>query len=140
VAWHCQLEVRTNVTSLCDPLTDKLNQVIEQLFNYLEIAVRVPATRILDPEIAVRVAELLRAFGDASRVRIVFALLNGEVNVGALAEAVGLSDSAVSHHLRGLRQLRLVRARKDGQQVFYSVDDDHIVEIFRQVVNHAQHP
>ncbi len=132
--------MRTNVTSLCDPLTDKLNQVIEQLFNYLEIAVRVPATRILDPEIAVRVAELLRAFGDASRVRIVFALLNGEVNVGALAEAVGLSDSAVSHHLRGLRQLRLVRARKDGQQVFYSVDDDHIVEIFRQVVNHAQHP
>lgn len=132
--------MRTNVTSLCDPLTGKLNQVIEQLFNYLEIAVRVPATRILDPEIAVRVAELLRAFGDASRVRIVFALLNVEVNVGALAEAVGLSDSAVSHHLRGLRQLRLVRARKDGQQVFYSVDDDHIVEIFRQVVNHAQHP
>ena len=94
----------------------------------------------LDPEIALRVAELFRAFGDTSRVRIVFALLNGEVHVGALAAAVGLSESAVSHHLRGLRQLRLVRARKNGQQVFYSVDDDHIVEIFRQVVNHAQHP
>ncbi len=97
-------------------------------------------TQVLDPEIALRVAELFRAFGDTSRVRIVFALLNGEVHVGALAAAVGLSESAVSHHLRGLRQLRLVRARKHGQQVFYSVDDDHIVEIFRQVVNHAQHP
>jgi Bacterial regulatory protein, arsR family len=103
-----------NVTSLFDPLTDKLNQVIEQLFNYLEIIVRVPATRILDPEIAVGVAEHFRAFGDASRVTIVFALPNRAVNVGALAAAVGLSASAVSHHLRGLRQLSLVRAGKDG--------------------------
>ncbi len=95
---------------------------------------------LLDPAIALRVAELFRAFGDATRVRIVYALLRGEVNVGALAQGVGLSESAVSHHLRGLRQLHLVRARKDGQQVFYSVDDDHIAQIFQQVVNHAQHP
>ncbi len=95
---------------------------------------------VLEPDIALRVAELFRAFSDASRVRIVYALLRGEVNVGGLAQLVGLSESAVSHHLRGLRQLRLVQARKDGQQVFYSVNDDHIAQIFRQVVNHAQHP
>lgn len=93
----------------------------------------------LGSEIALRVAELFGAFSDPSRVRIVFALLHGEVNVGALAQVVGMSESAVSHHLRGLRQLRLVRARKDGQQVFYTVDDDHIVAVFQQVVNHVQH-
>ncbi|HQZ52590.1 MAG TPA: metalloregulator ArsR/SmtB family transcription factor, partial [Thermoflexales bacterium] len=60
-------------------------------------------------------AELFQAMSDPSRVRILFSLLQGEVNVGAIAAQIGVSESAVSHHLRGLRQLRIVSARKDGR-------------------------
>lgn len=91
-----------------------------------------------DPQ-AVQVAEFFSAFSDASRVKLVAALIGGELNVGAIAEVVGISESAVSHHLRSLRQLRLVRARKEGRQVFYSLDDEHIVEIFQAGVLHVAH-
>jgi DNA-binding transcriptional ArsR family regulator len=72
-------------------------------------------------------------------VRIIAALAEGESNVGTLAELVGISESAVSHQLRGLRQMRLVRARKDGRQVFYSLDDDHVTELFYRGLEHIQH-
>ena len=92
---------------------------------------------IIDDEIATRVAELFRALGDSSRVKILIALLKNEMNVGPLAERVGISESAVSHHLRNLRQLRLVRARKQGRQVFYCLDDDHINELIRSGLDHV---
>jgi ArsR family transcriptional regulator len=66
------------------------------------------------------------------------ALIGGETNVGTLAGAAGLSESAVSHHMRNLRQLRMVRARKDGRQVFYSLDDQHIIDLFLRGVAHIQ--
>ena len=92
--------------------------------------------RILDEHSAAHVAELFRAFSDTSRVRIMYSLLDGEKNVGALADLVGISESAVSHHMRGLRQMRLVTARRDGKEVYYRVDDPHIVTLFRQGVEH----
>ncbi|MCC7362476.1 MAG: helix-turn-helix transcriptional regulator [Anaerolineales bacterium] len=98
-----------------------------------------PGPRALDDATAALVAELFRAFSDPSRVRLIAALAEGELNVGALAEIAGLSESAVSHHLRGLRQMRLVRARKDGRQVFYALDDDHVAALFRQGLDHIQH-
>jgi len=93
---------------------------------------------ILDEHTAAHVAELFRAFSDTSRVRIVSALVGRELNVGALAEAVGISESAVSHHLRGLRQMGLVVARRDGKEVYYRIEDEHIVALFGQGVNHVQ--
>jgi ArsR family transcriptional regulator len=93
----------------------------------------------VDEHTAAQVAELFRALGDASRVRIIAALLGGERSVGALATVVGISESAVSHHLRGLRQMRLVRARRDGRQVFYTLDDDHVVELFQRGLDHVEH-
>lgn len=92
---------------------------------------------ILDEHSAAHVAELFRAFSDTSRVRIMFALLSGEKNVGALADLVGISESAVSHHMRGLRQMRLVVARKDGKEVYYRVEDLHIIKLFKQGVAHV---
>jgi len=92
---------------------------------------------ILDEHSAAHVAELFRAFSDTSRVRIVSVLVKGELNVSTLAQAVGISESAVSHHMRGLRQLRLVSARKEGKEVFYRVDDPHIVRLFLQGVEHV---
>jgi ArsR family transcriptional regulator, lead/cadmium/zinc/bismuth-responsive transcriptional repressor len=88
---------------------------------------------------AERVAELFATLADPSRVRMIAALTAGEMHVGALAAAVGISESAVSHHLRLLRQMRLVRTHKDGRYVFYMLDDDHVADLFRCGVEHVQH-
>lgn len=95
-------------------------------------------TPVLDEHSAAHVAELFRAFSDTSRVRIMSALLSGEKNVSALAKLVGISESAVSHHMRGLRQMRLVVARKDGKEVYYRVEDAHIITLFKQGVEHIK--
>ena len=94
---------------------------------------------VLQEEIASQVAEFFGAFSDTSRVRIVSVLYEGTLNVGEIAERVGISESAVSHHLRTLRQLRLVKTRKVGRQVYYALDDEHILEIFRAGVQHITH-
>src|SRR5512135_594500 len=92
----------------------------------------------LDDHAASDVAELFRALSDTSRIKLMATLIGGETNVGALAEAAGISESAVSHHMRSLRQLRMVRARKDGRQVFYSLEDKHILDLFLRGVAHIQ--
>jgi len=94
---------------------------------------------VLDTETAAHLAEMFRALSDPSRIRIISALADSELNVGALAEAVGLSESAVSHQLRGLRQMRLVRGRKEGRQVFYALDDEHITDLFHRGLDHILH-
>ena len=102
--------------------------------------------RLLPPEMtmlkereASQLAELFGALSDPSRVRIIAQLTHGEKNVSALAQAVGLTDSAVSHQLRGLRQMKLVRARKAGRQVFYSLDDEHIADLYTRGLDHVRH-
>ena len=93
----------------------------------------------LSEELAAQVAELFSALSDTSRVRIIATLAEGEMNVGALAESIGISESAVSHHMRHLRQMRLVRTRKAGRYVFYALDDDHINDLFRCGMEHVLH-
>jgi len=93
---------------------------------------------ILDEHTAAHVAELFRTFSDTSRVRILSALVDKEANTMGLAEMVGVTESAVSHHMRGLRQMRIVQARRDGKEVYYSVGDPHIIALFQQGVNHVQ--
>lgn len=93
----------------------------------------------MDESTAAQVAELFSALSDTSRVRIIAALSAGELNVGEIAEAVGLTHSAVSHHLRHLRQMRLVTARKDGRYVFYHLDDEHVGDLFRCGLEHVRH-
>jgi DNA-binding transcriptional ArsR family regulator len=93
---------------------------------------------ILDELTAAHVAELFRAFSDTSRVRILSAIVEHELNISALAALVGVTESAVSHHMRGLRQMHLVKSRRDGKEVFYSVDDPHIIALFKQGVRHVQ--
>ena len=93
---------------------------------------------ILGEHLAAHVAELFRAFSDTSRVRILSVLVVAEMNITALAEVVGISESAVSHHMRGLRQMRIVQSRRDGKEVYYRVEDEHIIALFQQGVNHVQ--
>lgn len=97
------------------------------------------SSKVIDEHIAAHVAELFRAFSDTSRVRILSALTDRELNVGALAKAVEISESAVSHHLRGLRQMRLVQTRREGKEVYYRLEDEHIIALFQQGVRHIQH-
>lgn len=84
-------------------------------------------------------AEMFSALSDPSRLRIIAVLISGEMNVGAIAEQVGLSESATSHHLRSLRQMRLVQARKEGRQVFYSLIDDHVRALYQVGLEHFIH-
>lgn len=92
----------------------------------------------LDEHTAAHVAELFRAFSDTSRVRILSAIVEKEMNISALAALVGVTESAVSHHMRGLRQMRIVQARRDGKEVYYSIVDPHIVALFQQGIRHVQ--
>ena len=93
---------------------------------------------ILDEHTAAHVAELFRSFSDTSRVRILYAIIGQEMNTSKLAELIGLTESAVSHHLRSLRQQRLVDSRRVGKEVFYQVNDEHIISLFQQGVKHIQ--
>ena len=83
-------------------------------------------------------AETFRTLGDPTRVRMLDALSLSELCVCDLATLIGLSESAVSHQLRLLRNLRLVKARREGRMVFYSLDDRHIITLFRQALRHVQ--
>lgn len=93
----------------------------------------------LDEGQAAQMAELFSSLGDSNRVRIIAALTAGEMNVSALAAIIGISESAISHHMRQLRQLRLVRTRKAGRYVFYALDDQHVADLFRCGLEHVQH-
>jgi ArsR family transcriptional regulator, lead/cadmium/zinc/bismuth-responsive transcriptional repressor len=93
--------------------------------------------QILDEHSAAHVAELFRSFSDTSRVMILSALLDGEKNVKSLAGLVGVSESAISHHMRGLRQMRLVATRREGKEVYYRLEDPHIVALFKQGIEHV---
>jgi DNA-binding transcriptional ArsR family regulator len=88
---------------------------------------------------AIQLAELFSALSDASRVRLISLLMEGEMSVSTLAEELKMTESAVSHQLRGLRQMHLVRERKDGRQVFYTLDDDHVSKLFSMGLDHVEH-
>src|SRR5580765_8653490 len=96
------------------------------------------ASEPLDASSVTALAETFRILGDATRVRILDALSRTELCVGDLATLIGLSESAVSHQLRVLRGSRLVRPRRAGQMIFYSLDDQHLVRLFAQGLEHVQ--
>ncbi|MDR1143474.1 MAG: metalloregulator ArsR/SmtB family transcription factor [Spirochaetaceae bacterium] len=82
-------------------------------------------------------AELFKVFGDSTRIRIIGALLHGELCVCDIAALLGMTKSAISHQLRILRQAKLVKYRREGKVVFYSLDDSHVEAIFRQGLEHV---
>jgi DNA-binding transcriptional ArsR family regulator len=86
-----------------------------------------------------RAAETFGALADPSRAQIVAALIGRELSVGDVAASVGLTQSATSHHLRLLRDRRLVRHHRHGNQVYYSVDDVHVAAMFAEAFRHMRH-
>ena len=87
---------------------------------------------------AFALAETFRALGDLTRVRMLDALARSELCVQDLAARLHLTESAVSHQLRLLRNMRLVRTRREGRLVFYALDDQHIVGLFEQGLEHVE--
>lgn len=83
-------------------------------------------------------AELFKIFGDTTRIKILCALLKSEMCVCDIAATLGMNQSAVSHQLRILKQSKLVKYRKDGKVVYYSLADDHVIKIFEQGFNHIE--
>jgi DNA-binding transcriptional ArsR family regulator len=82
--------------------------------------------------------EIFRVLGDPTRVRILDALSRAELCVGDLAAQLSLTESAVSHQLRLLRNTRIVRSRRDGRMMFYALDDRHVLSLFRQGLRHVE--
>ncbi len=98
------------------------------------------ARRALPPERQVqRLADVFKAMGDPTRLRIILALRVGELCVCDLAAVLNMSQSAISHQLRILRGLHLVRNRREGKEVYYSLDDDHVISMLAQAADHVRH-
>lgn len=104
-----------------------------------EVRVQGAQQHLVDGMTAARLAETFKALSDPTRVRLISALSHSEMCVHELAAAVGVSQSAASHQLRTLREMRLVRFRKEGRHVYYTLDDDHIHDLFHQGLEHIEH-
>lgn len=90
-----------------------------------------------EEEVLADLADLFRVFGDSTRVKIIFALFSNEMCVCDIAELLGMTQSAISHQLRVLKNARLVKFRKEGKTVFYSLDDEHISRILEYGLEHV---
>lgn len=101
------------------------NNVIE------EVKLKIP-----EDETLYDLAEFFKVFGDSTRIKIICALFESEMCVCDLAALLGVSQSAISHQLRTLKSARLVRYRREGKVVYYSLDDDHIKHIFDEGLSH----
>ena len=93
--------------------------------------------RIPEKEILEHIAELFKAFGDPTRVQILSLLAQQERCVGDIAEAVALSQSAISHQLRILKQMHLIKFRREGKNILYSLADDHVRTILQMGLEHV---
>ncbi len=85
------------------------------------------------------IARTFAALGDPTRCRIVYALVQDEISVNELAAFVGASVSAVSHHLARLHDQRVVKKRREGKHVYYSIDDAHVGRLFIEALHHLDH-
>lgn len=93
----------------------------------------------LPPDLLEDVVTTFKALSDPTRAQLIYLLTEHEYSVNELSNCVGVSASAVSHHLAKLRGIRLVRTRRDGNQIFYSVDDSHVAALFQEALSHLDH-
>jgi ArsR family transcriptional regulator len=123
----CMANNRENSINVCECNIiheDKLNSVKEEM---------------LDSQTFDYMGELFKSFGDSTRLKILYALANEELCVCDIATLLNMTQSAISHQLRVLRNVRLVKNRKEGKTVYYSLDDDHVFSILKQGIEHVEH-
>ena len=109
-----------------------------EVFHLDPVKVASLKTKLLSEGSVGALAETFKVLGDTTRVRMLDALSRSELCVCDLARLLGLSESAVSHQLRLLRGMRLVRPRREGRMMFYRLDDHHIVRLFAQGLDHVE--
>jgi len=93
----------------------------------------------LSDETVDQVAQIFKVLADPTRIKILYLLSREESGVNRLADMLGLSQSAVSHQLRVLKSMRLVKNRRSGQSILYSCDDEHVISLLCQAIDHAGH-
>jgi len=96
-------------------------------------------SKMLSEESYTRVSEFFKIVGDATRCKIVSALLVNEMCVGDIANVLSMSKSSISHQLSKMKESGVVKSRKNGKEVYYSLDDEHVAEIFMLTVEHIEH-
>jgi len=109
----------------------------DELYVHADVLAQVKL-ELPDEEDLYDLAELFKVFGDTTRIRILYALFESELCVCDIAELLGMSQSAISHQLRVLKQARLVRARREGKTVYYFLADDHVRTIIGQGMEHIE--
>lgn len=102
-------------------------QIVDRLKNQLP-----------DEETTNNLAEMFKVFGDNTRIRILWTLFDRELCVYDIADKLNMSQSAISHQLKTLKQARLIKSRRDGKNAFYSIDDDHVKKIIEQMLIHVE--
>ena len=102
-------------------------QIVDRLKNHLP-----------DEETTNSLAEMFKVFGDNTRIRSLWTLFDKELCVYDIADTLGMSQSAISHQLKTLKQARLIKSRRDGKNAFYSIDDDHVKKIIEQMLIHVE--
>ena len=112
---------------------ENIEQISINLEKVNKIKNKIPADDLL-----FEIAENFKVFGDSTRMKIIAALLEGELNVSEIVAITNSTPSAISHQLRVLKQAKLVKGRKDGKAVYYSLDDDHVREIYQIGKQHIE--
>ncbi len=120
-------------------MTSTQSTVVSDLDELDETYLKQLQTQLIDANTSMAMAEIFKALGDPTRLRIISLLRDHELCVHTLAALLGISESAMSHQLRTLRQLRVVRFRKEGRHMFYTLEDHHIRDLFRQGLLHSTH-
>ena len=103
-----------------------------------EDVVKAVSEQIPEEELLYDLAELFKVFGDSTRIKILYALSERELCVCDISELLGVSQTAISHQLRVLKGAKLVKYRREGKNVFYSLDDDHVRSIINQGMEHVE--
>ena len=93
---------------------------------------------MVNDEVLYDLAELFKVFGDSTRIRILYAMFDRELCVSDIADRLQLSQSSVSHQLRILKSSKLVKCRREGKSIFYSLDDDHVRKIISMGLEHVE--
>lgn len=109
-----------------------------ELKSFYESAMRAVQSRVPDDETVTALALFYKVFGDATRLKILSALLHAELRVYDICAALNLKQSTVSQQMRSLRQMRLVKSRHDGKNIYYALDDVHIEEILLMGLEHIK--
>jgi ArsR family transcriptional regulator len=120
-------------------LARRLKQDTCEVFCFNEEAVQKVKSQLLPLDKLFRLAETFKTMGDPTRISIIQSLSLQELCVCDLATVLEMTQSSVSHQLRILRNLKLVKFRKEGKMVYYSLDDEHIINLFREGLEHVQH-